>query len=394
MLRLGMKISKVGKISMLSAAVIATASLIYGCSGKDSDTYITQKLEKGKIIQKITASGIINPISTINIGTQVSGTISEILVDYNSLVKKGQLLAQIDPALFEATVAQRQAALDIAKAEVDVSKNDIVYYKKNLERIKKLNSSRYSADKELESAQRDYDNAIVQLKLQEAQVKQAEASLKSAEIDLHYTKIVSPVDGIVVSKEVEVGQTVAASFQTPTLFNVAEDLTKMQIEASIVEADISKVKEGQTVEFSVDSYPDETFYGVVTQVRNEAITTSNVVTYEVIIEIDNKDLKLKPGMTANVEIITAEKQGVFLVPNKALRFFVQDSSGEVQRYKDKGIWVLENGQPVRLSITVGVADDDKSEISSDKLSENMDIIVEKVGADAEKAAQMRMRMPR
>lgn len=394
MLRLGMKISKVGKISMLSAAVIATASLIYGCSGKDSDTYITQKLENGKIIQKITASGIINPISTINIGTQVSGTISEILVDYNSLVKKGQLLAQIDPALFEATVAQRQAALDIAKAEVDVSKNDIVYYKKNLERIKKLNSSRYSADKELESAQRDYDNAIVQLKLQEAQVKQAEASLKSAEIDLHYTKIVSPVDGIVVSKEVEVGQTVAASFQTPTLFNVAEDLTKMQIEASIVEADISKVKEGQTAEFSVDGYPDEIFVGQVTQVRNQAITTSNVVTYEVIIEIDNSAQKLKPGMTANVDIITAKKDDALLASNKALRFYMEDENGQKQRYTDKGIWVLENNQPRRISIKTGISDDDRTEVISDNLREGMDIILEKVSSKDKDARAMRMRMPR
>ena len=336
-----MKAGKFGKLALWGIILLGAGGLVYGCSGKEESRYETQKLERGKIIQKITASGIINPISTVNIGTQVSGSISEIFVDYNSAVKKGQLLAQIDPALFEATVAQRRAALDIAKAEVEVSKNDIVYYKKHLERIKKLNSSRYSADKELESAQRDYDNAIVQLKLQEAQVKQAEAQLNSAEIDLHYTKIVSPVDGIVVSKEVEVGQTVAASFQTPTLFNVAEDLTKMQIEASIVEADISKVKDGQKVEFSVDGYPDEVFVGEVTQVRNQAITTSNVVTYEVIIEIDNSAQKLKPGMTANVEIITAEKDDALLAPNKALRFYMEDENGQTQRYRDKGIWVMD-----------------------------------------------------
>ena len=194
---------------------------------------------------------------------------------------------------------------------------------------------------------------------------------------MKYTKIVSPVDGIVVSKEVEVGQTVAASFQTPTLFNVAEDLTKMQIETSVVEADIAKVKEGQTVEFSVDSYPDEVFYGIVTQVRNEAITTSNVVTYEVIIEIDNKDLKLKPGMTANVEIITAEKLGVYLVPNKALRFYIEDEYGLTKRYKDKGLWVLQDGVPMRISINVGVSDDDRTEVSSDMLNENLNVILAK-----------------
>ena len=367
---------KLKKIVIGAVAVVLAG--VYMFSGEEkTDEYITKKIEKGDITEKITATGTINPISTVNIGTQVSGSISEILVDYNTKVAKGQLLAQIDPALFEATVAQKQAALSIARAQVDVVKNDIVYYKKHLDRIKKLNSSKYSADAELESAQRDYDNATVQLELREAEVKQAEAALKAAEIDLKYTKIISPVDGIVVSKEVEVGQTVAASFQTPTLFNVAEDLTKMQIETSVVEADIAKVKEGQTVEFSVDSYPDEVFYGIVTQVRNEAITTSNVVTYEVIIEIDNKDLKLKPGMTANVEIITAEKLGVYLVPNKALRFYIEDEYGLTKRYKDKGLWVLQDGVPMRISITVGVSDDDRTEVSSDMLNENLNVILAK-----------------
>ena len=367
---------KLKKVVVGVVAVVLAGVYLFS-DEKKTDEYITKKIEKGDITEKITATGTINPISTVNIGTQVSGSISEILVDYNTKVVKGQLLAQIDPALFEATVAQKQAALSIAKAQVDVVKNDIVYYKKHLDRIKKLNSSKYSADAELESAQRDYDNATVQLELREAEVKQAEAALQAAEIDLKYTKIVSPVDGIVVSKEVEVGQTVAASFQTPTLFNVAEDLTKMQIETSVVEADIAKVKEGQTVEFSVDSYPDEVFYGIVTQVRNEAITTSNVVTYEVIIEIDNKDLKLKPGMTANVEIITAEKLGVYLVPNKALRFYIEDEYGLTKRYKDKGLWVLQDGVPMRISINVWVSDDDRTEVSSDMLNENLNVILAK-----------------
>lgn len=383
---------KVWKIAV-PAAVAAVGFMLFGCNGADKDTYVTKKAERGEIIEKVTASGVINPISTVNIGTQVSGTISEIYVDYNSKVEKNQQLAQIDPALFEATVAQHKAALDIAKAQVEVVKNDIVYYKKHLDRIKKLNKSQYSADKELESAQRDYDNAVSQLALNEAQVMQAQASLLVAEIDLRYTKIISPVDGIVVSKEVEVGQTVAASFQTPTLFNVAEDLTKMQIEASVVEADIAKVKEGQTVEFSVDSFPDETFLGVVTQVRNEAITTSNVVTYEVIIEIDNKDLKLKPGMTANVEVITAKNENALLVPNKAMRFYITDENGETKRYKDKGVWVIKNGKPVRISVKAGVSDDDNTEITEGDLKEGDAVIIESKNTEAQ-ARAMRMRMPR
>ena len=380
--------------------IVLPVLLLTGIAGyywQDDDVkqeYVTQKLQKGDITEKVTASGIINPISTVNIGTQVSGTIAEIFVDYNSKVTKDQLLARIDPALFEATVAQRAAALNIAKAEVEVVKNDIVYYKKHLDRVKKLNSSQYSADKELESAQRDYNNAIVQLGLKEAQVSQAQAALNSAETELRYTKIISPVDGIVVSKEVEVGQTVAASFQTPTLFNVAEDLTKMQIEASVVEADIAKVEEGQTAEFSVDSFPDETFYGIVTQVRNNPVTTSNVVTYEVIIEIDNKNLKLKPGMTANVDIVTAQKQGVWLAPNQALRFYVTDENGITKRYKDKGVWILDNGKPKRIKIATGVADDDKTEIISNELNDKMMLIVEDKNNAAAEARKMRMRMPR
>lgn len=377
-----------------SLAVLAVVSCL-GVSSckKEGASYQTERIAQGDIVQKITASGIINPISTVDIGTQVSGIISEIYVDYNSEVKKGDLLALIDPQTFEATVSQRQAALDIAKAELEVTKNNIVYYKKHLDRIKKLNTSKYSADKELESAQRDYDNSVAEKALKTAQVKQAEASLKQAQIDLEYTRITSSVDGVVISREVEVGQTVAASFNTPTLFNVAEDLTKMQIEASVVEADIAKVKEGQKVEFSVDSFPDEIFEGVVTQVRNNPITTSNVVTYQVIIGIDNKDLKLKPGMTANVDIITAQKQNVLLVPNKALRFYTTDEKGEVKRYKDKGVWILKDKKPVRINVTTGVFDDDKTEISSREIKAGDEVILEDKNAELAKE-QMRMRMPR
>ena len=392
---------------IIAAALIGGAASWYFKAEEQSGSYLTQKLEKGDITEKITASGTINPISTINIGTQVSGTISEIYVDYNSKVKKDQLLAQIDPALFEATVGQRRAALNVSKAEVQVAENEVDYAKKNLARIKKLNASRYSADKELlgtglealadiEHVRPDVLGLLQeQLPLGEAatQVEQAQAALDSAETELRYTKTISPVEGIVVSKEVEVGQTVAASFQTPTLFNVAEDLTKMQIEASVVEADIAKVHNGQTVEFSVDSFPDEVFYGKVTQVRNEAINTSNVVTYEVIIEVDNKDLKLKPGMTANVEIITAEKKDILLAPNKALRFYITDENGETKRYKDKGIWVLEKGVPQRIVIKTGVSDDDYTEVSGEELEEGMKVIIDEAAGPGN-SRTMRMRMPR
>ena len=382
---------KFGRISLAAAGIAVVGLVMLSGCGKDSGNLVTNKVIQGGIVEKITATGIINPISTVNIGTQVSGIIAEIYVDYNSKVNKGQLLALIDPQTFEATVDQRQAALDIAKAELEVTKNDIVYYKKHLDRIKKLNRSQYSTDKELETAQRDYSNAIAQKTLKEAEIKQAEAALKQAKIDLEYTRIISSVDGVVISREVEVGQTVAASFNTPTLFNVAEDLTKMQIEASVVEADIAKVKDGQKVEFSVDSFPDEIFEGVVTQVRNNPITTSNVVTYEVIISIDNRELKLKPGMTANVEIITAEKENVLLVPNKALRFYVTDENGEVRRYKDKGIWIIRRGKPERVSIATGIVDDDFTEVISDQVHAGDTVILEDKKETAKRAANLRLR---
>ena len=379
------------------ACIILAALVIYAGQkiirgNKAAESFKTQPLEIGSITESITASGTINPLSTVSIGTQASGRIAEIYVDYNSEVKKGQLLALIDQDNAKANVAQREAALEIAKAQVEVEENNIKYYKKALDRISKLNASKYSTEKELEVAERDYDNAVAQLALEKAQVKQAEASLNSALTELSYTEIRSPVNGIVISKAVEVGQTVAASFSTPELFSVAEDLTKMQIEASVVEADIAKVKEGQAVRFSVDSYADEYFYGKVVQVRNEAVTTSNVVSYTVVIEIDNSDMKLKPGMTANVEIITADIKGALLAPNQALRFYMEEGDN-AKRYQDRGVWVIRNGKPIRIGIKIGVSDDANTQIISDELKEGDAVILLRTG-DKLKQRAMKMRMPR
>lgn len=381
------------KYLLYGTAVIIIGAISYKLLNKTTENalYKTQRLENGDIIESITASGTINPLSVVSVGTQASGRISEIYVDYNSEVKEGQLLALIDQDNAKATVAQREAALDIAKAQVAVEENNIKYYKKALDRISKLNASKYSTKKDLEGAERDYDNAVAQLALEKAQVKQAEAALNSALTELSYTEIKSPVNGIVISKAVEVGQTVAASFSTPELFSVAEDLTKMQIEAAVVEADIAKVKEGQQARFMVDSYTDDYFYGIVTQVRNEAVTTSNVVTYTVVIEINNEDMKLKPGMTANVEILTAEEKNVLLAPNQALRFYIDDSDN-AKRYQDRGLWILRNGKPERISITIGVSDDNNTQIFSDELKAGDEVIVSKAATQTEKAT--RLRMPR
>ena len=381
------------KYSIYGIALLIIVSVSYKLINRDTGSmvYKTQKIENGDIMESITASGTINPLSTVSVGSQASGRIAEIYVDYNSVVKKGQLLALIDQENAKATVQQREAALDIAKAQVAVEENNIKYYKKALNRISKLNASKYSTEKDLEAAERDYDNSVAQLALEQAQVKQAQASLNSAQTELSYTEIKAPVDGIVISKSVEVGQTVAASFETPEIFSVAEDLTKMQIEASVVEADIAKVKEGQQVRFTVDSYADDYFYGTVTQVRNEAITTSNVVTYTVVIGIDNTNLKLKPGMTANVEIITAEEKNVMLVPNQALRFYIDDSD-KAKRYKDRGVWIIKNGKPERVTVKIGVSDDDNTQILESSLKIGDEVIVSKETSAAD-AKKMKFRMP-
>ena len=387
--------TKSGRNIIIAILVIAVTLFAYKktSSHDTAQNFKTLPLTIGSITESITASGTINPLSTVTIGTQASGRIAEIYVDYNSEVKKGQLLALIDQDNAKANVAQREASLEIAKAQVAVEENNIKYYKKALDRISKLNASKYSTEKELEAAERDYDNAVAQLALEKAQVKQAEASLNSAKTELSYTEIKSPVDGIVISKAVEVGQTVAASFSTPELFSVAEDLTKMQIEASVVEADISKVKEGQTAKFTVDSYPDEFFFGKVVQVRNEAVSTSNVVSYTVVIEIDNSNLKLKPGMTANVEIITAVEKEVLLAPNQALRFYMEEGT-DAKRYQDRGIWIVRDGKPMRISVKNGASDDSNTHILSDELKAGDMVIISKSGDKNGNNRQMRMRMPR
>lgn len=382
--------AKMKKLAIVIVAVVVAVVLGFGFIKKSTGgkKFVTYKLSKGDITEMVSASGTINPISNIDVGTQVSGRIQKIYVDYNSLVKKDQLLAEIDPSSFESNVAKEKANLDVAKAQVMSAEASRDYYKKHLARIAKLNKQNYSADKELDEAQKNYDTAVANVALYKAQVEQAQAALDYNKIQLGYTKIVSPVDGIIVSKSVEEGQTVAASFETPTLFNVAEDLTKMQIEASVVEADIAKVKEGQRVQFNVDSFPNETFEGVVTQVRNEAVTTSNVVTYQVVIAVDNGELKFKPGMTANVEIITANEKNVFVVPNKALRF----SMGDNVRYAQKGVWVMENGKPTRVEIKSGVYDDNNTQIEGEKLFEGMEIIVDTADAKERGGRNMPMRI--
>lgn len=360
-------------ILIISLVIVLSGYFIF-FSPKEELCYKTEKIIKGNITEKIAATGTINPITTTIIGTQVSGPIKEVYVDYNSTVKKDQLLAIIDPAPFEALVAEQKANLLYAKAELEKLKAQLELDKSNMERSKALFKDNYIAKKDFEVAQTKVNTAKAQINAAHAKIAQVKAALFKTQTNLRYTKIKSPTNGVVISKDIEVGQTVAASFQTPTLFLVAEDLTKMQIETAVSEADISKIQEGQDVEFTVDSYPEEIFNGKVTQIRNSPETIQNVVTYNVIVQVGNKSQKLKPGMTANVFLITEKKSNILMVSNKALRF-IPDVNKEIKRYKTPGVWVLSDEKPVRIAVKTGISDESFTEIQTDKLKLGQEILL-------------------
>jgi HlyD family secretion protein len=283
-------------------------------------TYVTARVERGPIQQTVIATGIVNPVKTVQVGTYVSGPILALDVDYNSPVRKGQRVAKIDPAPFAVKVAGAEASLLTAKAQVQKDRADLALKRLQFERNQRLLARNLIAQNDLDTAKSAADQAAAQLALDEANVQQAQANLDEARVNLDYTDIVSPVDGVVVARNVDVGQTVAASFQTPTLFLIAEDLTKMQVDTNVSEADVGRVREGHPAVFTVDAYPGTTFRGAVAQVRNAPITVQNVVTYDVVVAVDNPGLELKPGMTANVTVTTASRDDAVRVPARALRF--------------------------------------------------------------------------
>ncbi len=345
----------------------------------------TEKIAKGEIVSSVTATGTVNAVVTVLVGTQVSGTIERLYVDFNSQVKAGQLIAQIDPATFKAQVDQAKANLLAAKANLQKAEAALVDAKRTLDRNTQLFSKGLIARSDLDTADTAHETNKALVSAGKAQVVQSQAALDFAVTNLRYTKIVSPVDGTVVSRNVDVGQTVAASFQTPTLFTIAQDLTKMQIDTNVPEADVGRIKVGQDVEFNVDAYPDTLFKGTVSQVRIAPITVQNVVTYDVVILVRNEDLKLRPGMTANVSIIIAKKDGVLKIPNAALRFKLSDKQSSApsqasapSSQKGPGIWILENGKPVRVKMSLGISDGNYTEIASGDLREGQEVVVERV----------------
>ena len=363
-------------IGIIILIIIAAGVFVLFRDKEPEIKFRTINVSKGDIREIVTASGTVNAVTTVLVGTQVSGTIKNIYVDFNSQVKKDQLIVQIDPAIFEAQVEQARANLLSARANLEKADAALVDAKRTFDRTKELYQRNLIARSELDTAETNHETSKAQVEVAKAQIVQTEAALKLAETNLKYTRIVSPVDGIVVSRNVDVGQTVAASFQTPTLFTIAQDLTKMQINTNVDEADIGKIKMGQPVEFNVDAYPEIIFNGKVWQIRIAPITVQNVVTYDVVIKMDNPELKLKPGMTANVSILTAVKKDILKIPNAAMRFRPSDKNKVNAQQKGFGVWQLVNGEPNRIPVSAGISDGSFTEVISGDIREGQEIIIE------------------
>ena len=345
------------KKALVIAAVAAIAALavwlLSGGKKEEKITFDTAAVAPANIMNSITATGTIEPVTSVTVGTQVSGIVNKLFVDYNSVVKKGQVIAELDKT-------NLMSQLNTAKTQLATAQSQLNYQTANYNRYKTL------FEKGLVAAD-DFDNAKLSYTQAKEQVASAKEEVQRAQTNLGYATITSPIDGVVLSKSVEEGQTVAASFSTPELFTIAQDLTNMQVVADVDEADIGDVKEGERVTFTVDAYPDDTFEGEVKQVRQEATTTNNVVTYEVVISAPNADLKLKPGLTANVTIYTAERKGVLSVPSKALRFTPQKETVgkmkivDVANAKNK-VWTIEGNSIVAHKVNVGMTDGTNTQI--------------------------------
>ena len=361
---------KIGQKGWIAIAVIVVVIIaLWKCSGgkkEEKVTFETAKVEKGNIQTSITATGTIEPVTSVTVGTQVSGIVSRLYVDYNSVVKRGQVIAELDRTNLISELNAQKASLASAQSSLN-------YQQSNYERYKTL------FDKGLVSAD-EYESARLQYEQAKQQVAQSRESVQRAQTNLGYAAITSPIDGVVLSKAVEEGQTVAASFNTPELFTIAQDLTNMRVIADIDEADIGGVKEGQRVTFTVDAFPEDTFEGSVTQVRQQATTESNVVTYEVVISAPNVDLKLKPGLTANVTIFTLEKNDVLTVPAKALRFQPNEALlKEGQTIEDcegmRKVWTLENNVFKAHKVETGTTNGVMTEITGG-IAEGTEVLTE------------------
>jgi HlyD family secretion protein len=377
-------------------------------NGPKEAPYLTVAVSKANIRQVVSSTGTLQAVTTVLVGSQVSGTIAKLNADFNTKVTKGQVVAELDPAKFAARVEETRANLLAAQASAAKSKVAVEDAERTLKRAKELKQRELVSQSELDAAQTAYDSARSQLNVTQAQVGQAQASMNQAQIDLGYTVIRSPVDGIVISRSVDVGQTVAASLSAPTLFTIANDLTKMEVHTNVDEADIGNISEGQEVSFTVDAHAQRRFRGKVHQVRNAPQVIQNVVTYNSVVRINNKELLLKPGMTANVQFLVSEKEDVLTIPNMALRFRppeekneTQDllrqeqgraaprvgqrrtsrgggsgaAGGEGRRVRQVKVYVVKDGKAQSLDVQVGITDGSKTELISGGLNENDPVII-------------------
>jgi HlyD family secretion protein len=385
-------------VSVVLAVVLALGGYYLLKNRANGVQFKTATISRGDLSAAVTATGTVSAVTTVLVGTQVSGTVKQLFADFNSPVKKGQLLAQIDPALSDAKVSQARANLQAAAANVEKADAALQDADRTLERNRTLFARNFIARSDLDTADTNRLSAAAQLKVAKAQVEQQKAALNQEETTLSYTRILSPVDGTVISRNVDIGQTVAASFQTPTLFSIAQDLTRMQIDTNVDEADIGKIRVGQTVRFTVDAYPDSPFPGRVSEIRNAPTTIQNVVTYAVVVKVANPELKLKPGMTANVSIITALEKGVIKIPNAALRFKWQPAGVSPERgnagaagagrpqavrpeagTKTQGVWILDGKKPRRALLTLGISDGNETAVLEGELKEGDAVIIEAIG---------------
>jgi HlyD family secretion protein len=383
-------------VSVLIIGLVIGGYVFFNGERKVPVRYRFASIERGAVVSVVTATGTINPVVSVQVGTQVSGMIKSLHADFNSVVKAGDVVAVIDPEPFKARRDQAASNLEIAKANAARARTDLAQRKRELDRAMSLVAQQFVSENDVDVALTNFQSAEAQVNLAAAQVKQAEAALNAAELDLKYTTIRSPVNGIVVARNVEVGQTVAASFATPNLFLIALDLTKMQVDTNVSESDIGGMTEGKEATFTVDAYPGQRFSGTIRQVRLAPINVQNVVTYNVVVAVDNRDLRLKPGMTANVSIIVAQKEDVLKVPNAALRFLpprteqvsnaqtsVMASSGQgslspggSSGSTSRAIWKQgPDGELESVPVQTGISDGTSTELNAGALSEGDQVIV-------------------
>jgi HlyD family secretion protein len=366
---------------LLAAVAVAAAVVVaHAVSARNPQVrYDTEPVRRGDLTAKVTATGTLSALVTVQVGSQVSGRIQAIYVDFNSPVHKGELLAKIDPQLFQAAVAQAHANLQAArgmlvKAKANAANADIQY-----KRGQALFTQALLAAQDLDTARAADQSAHADVSATAGQAAQAEAALHQAQVNLGYTDIISPVDGTVISRNVDVGQTVASAFQSPVLFQIAEDLHQMQVDTSVAESDVGRLRAGTDATFTVDAYPGRVFRGTVRQVRNAPQTVQNVVTYDAVIDVANGDLALKPGMTANVTFPYAQVDGARVVPNAAFRWKPATvAPGSDQR----SVWVLRGKSPERIMVTIGISDGTRTAVTGGPLQEGDRVVVDASGPGA------------